>query len=327
MNTSNTLPRPFFILLCILLLAMGSCSTDAPDDDSPQSQEQGTDENPAPEDNAARLAAKQLYEDLYLSSSSTPSDNPWTGDEPSCNPGSIPTATRDKILMRLDYYRKAVGLNNTIAEDTDKSAKAQEAALMMNSNNALDHFPPNSWKCYTPGGDEAAGKSLLALTRNAEAINAYIRDQGSNNGPVGHRRWLLWPRLQEIGIGNTDRSNAIWVIGNAGSVPADSPEFIAWPPKGYVPNNLVFPRWSFSLADADFTAATVSMTDEDGNSVSLSLEPLNSDFGDLTIVWVPQGISTNNTTDTTYMISLENVVLNGVPNSYMYEVTLFDPSE
>ena len=325
MNTPNIHFKPFFILVCILLI-LGSCSKDASDNDSPEPQEEGTGENPAPVDNSARLAAKQLYEDLYLASSSTSADSPWTGDEPSCNPGSIPATTRDKILMRLDYYRKAVGLNNTISEDPDKSTKAQDAALMMNSNNALDHFPPNTWKCYTSDGDEAAGKSLLALTRNAEAINAYIRDQGSNNGPVGHRRWLLWPRLQEIGIGNTDRSNAIWVIGNAGSVPADNPEFIAWPPEGYVPNSLVFPRWSFSLADADFTATTVSMTDQNGSAISLSLEPLNSDFGDLTIVWVPQGISTADATDITYTVTLENVVLNGAPNTYTYEVILFDPN-
>ncbi|MEO0525679.1 MAG: CAP domain-containing protein [Bacteroidota bacterium] len=320
--------RSFSIVLFILPILLGSCSddsSDTTDNGNPQQEEQGVDENPTPTNNTARLSAKQLYEDFYVASATTASDSPWTGDEPSCNPGEIPQETKDKIQMRLSYYRQAVGLNNTIAENPTKSTKAQQAALMMNSNNNLDHFPPNSWKCFTTDGSEGAGNSLLALSRNAEAIDAYIRDQGANNFPVGHRRWLLWPRLQEIGIGNTDRSNAVWVLGNAGSVPADNPEFIAWPPQGYTPNSLVFPRWSFSVANADFTTTSIAMKDENDQNISLSIETLDNAFGDRTIVWVPDGVTTNISADTSYTVSLQNVIVDGESRNYEYEVILFDP--
>ena len=250
----------------------------------------------------------------------------WTGDEPSCDAGSVTQETKDKIFRRLEYYRRAVGLLNTVAENTTKSQKAQLAALMMHANNQLDHAPPNSWKCYTEDGKEGAGNSLLTMINNAEAIDSYIRDFGADNGPVGHRRWLLWPRLQEIGIGNTDQANAIWVIGNAGTPPADAPEFISWPPEGYVPDRLVFPRWSFSIAGADFTGTRVSMTDKDGKNVSLQLEALSNSFGDRTIVWVPEGIDNSVSEDTFYTVTLEDVDIDGELKNYEYQVFLFDPN-
>ena len=69
-------------------------------------------------------------------------------------------------------------MENTVTENVDQSAKAQKAALMMKSNNKLDHFPPASWSCYTEEGSEAAGKSNLTMTKNAEAIDSYISEPG-----------------------------------------------------------------------------------------------------------------------------------------------------
>jgi len=278
-------------------------------------------------DDTARASAKKLYEDYYLASASNSSDVAWTGDEPSCEAGSVPQATKDKILMRLDYYRQAVGLNNTIAESVTKSEKAQQAALMMHANGTLDHFPPDNWKCFTEDGKQAAGNSLLTSISNANAIDSYIRDQGAENGPVGHRRWLLWPRLQEMGIGNTNRYNALWVLGNAGTRPADAPEFITWPPEGFVPKQMAFPRWSFSIANADFTETTITMKDKNGASIAIETEELSGQYGDNTIVWKP-AISTNTIVeDEIFLVSLQDVGIGGETQDFEYEVILFDPND
>ncbi|MEX0290522.1 MAG: CAP domain-containing protein [Flavobacteriaceae bacterium] len=308
----------YYNIALLSLFLCFSCSKDSNDPGEPID---------IPTDNTARQAAKKLYEDFYLTSVTDGNDPSWSGDEPSCNAGSTPEAIKDKIFMRLTYYRSVVGLNNEISENPTKSSGAQQAALMMKANNQLEHFPPNSWKCYTEAGKDGAGSSLLTMSRNAEAIDSYMRDQGANNGPVGHRRWLLWPRLQEIGIGNTDSSNAIWVIGNAGTAPADAPEFIAWPPEGYIPDNMVFPRWSFSITGADFTATKISMKDQDGASISLQIEPLNNAFGDRTIVWVPSAVSSNVTEDTAYSVTLEDVEVDGELRDYEYTVILFEPND
>lgn len=272
----------------------------------------------------ARNSAKKLYEEFYLASKTESGDVAWSGDESTCTPGTVPQQTIDKIFKRIEYFRKAAGLSNTILENETKSDKAQHAALMMKSNGTLDHSPPTSWKCYTAKGKDGAGNSLLTQSKNAEAVDSYIRDAGTENGPVGHRRWLLWPRLQEIGVGNTNSTNAIWVLGNAGTRSPDTPEFISWPPQGYAPKQLTYPRWSFSIANADFTATTVTMKDATNKSVELNIEELNNIYGDRTIVWVPS-INTNSfTEDTVFKVSLKNVGVGDEIINFDYEVVLFD---
>lgn len=323
MKLPTSLSAGYLLFVISFLILITSCSKEASEQDDIQQIEP---EQEIPIDNVARLEAKNLYLNYYLTSQTSGSDIAWTGDEPSCDPGIVPEPTKAKILQRLDYYRKAVGLNNIISENMSKSDKAQMAALIMNANNQLDHDPPSSWKCYTTEGKEGAGNSLLTMTKNAEAIDSYIRDQGADNGPVGHRRWLLWPRLQEIGIGNTNRSNAIWVLGNAGTPTADAPDFVSWPPEGYIPDRLVFPRWSFSIAGANFSSATVLMLDANNNTINLQIEPLSNSYGDPTVVWIPENINTNVTTDASYTITLKDVEINGVLMDYSYQVTLFDPN-
>ena len=305
-----------FVFLTIVLV-LNACSKDTNIISEDEQQEQSS-------DNTARLAAKKLYDDHYVASKSQTSDIAWSGDEPSCNAGSVSQSTKDKIFKRLTYFRKAVGLNNTLEENAVKSEKAQKAALMMYANGALDHFPPESWKCYSTEGKQAASSSLLTQYKNAEAIDSYMRDYGENNGPVGHRRWLLWPKLQEIGIGNTNATNAIWVLGNAGTPPADAPEFISWPPKGYSPKHLAYERWSFSIASVDFSATTISMKDKNNQSVSLSIEELDTQYGDRTIVWKPSININAITEDTSYTVTLKNVGVNDQMQEFEYEITLFD---
>jgi uncharacterized protein YkwD len=275
-------------------------------------------------DQTAREAAQKLYEDYYEASKTKPSDIAWSGDEPSCNAGAVPESTMGKIFMRIEYFRKASGLNNVIVENKTKSEKAQQAALMMKSNGTLDHFPPENWKCYSNSGKDGAGNSLLTQTRNAEAVDSYMRDAGAANGPVGHRRWLLWPKLQEVGVGNTDSTNAIWVLGNGGTVPNDAPEFISWPPKGYTPKQFAYPRWSFSIPNADFTGTNITMKDQNNQAVALSIEALDNAYGDRTIVWVPSLNINTITEDATFTVSLKNVSVGEELKDFDYQVILFN---
>ena len=305
-------------LLAFSSLFFLSCSNDSPDIEN--------EELSTSLDKTERAAAKKLYVDFYLASASDPSTIAWTGDEPSCEPGTVPLATKDKITMRLAYYRKAAGLNNEVMEGLVKSEKAQRAALMMHANGSLNHSPPNSWKCFTEDGKQAAENSLLTSTSNASAIDSYIRDRGVENGPVGHRRWLLWPRLQEIGIGNTSRYNALWVLGNAGKAPIDAPEFIAWPPQGFVPKPLVFARWSFSIAEADFTRTKISMKNKNGSSIGIEMETLTGIYGDNTIVWRPDIDIDTISEDTSFVVRLQDVGINGQDENFEYQVVVFDPA-
>ena len=156
-----------------------------------------------------------------------------------------------------------------------------------------------------------------------------MRDPGSNNTALGHRRWVLYPRQVEMGTGSTGNANDLWVIGNFGARPA-SPEFVAWPTAGYVPYQLVYARWSFSLntgSSVDFTNASVTMT-RGTTPISLTRLANANGYGDNTIAWEPAGISTSaGMADQTITVDIKNVTLAGVARDYRYTVTIIDPAQ
>jgi len=252
----------------------------------------------------------------------------WTGDIATCTPGTISQDAINKTLIRINYFRRCVGLNDNITFDATKSLKCQQAALMMQANNALNHYPPTTWTCWTQDGSDAAGSSNIASGYTPPgAITAYIQDNGTSNNFVGHRRWILFSTSKVMGLGHTSTYNALWVTGNGGNpVPANLPVFIPWPPKGYVPAPLVFAKWSFSKRLADFTNAQVAMTDSAGNAIPLTIIS-NTDigYGDNTIVWEPTGINTTSTTDVKYNVTVSNVNINNVDSTYTYKVTIIQP--
>ncbi|MFA5265920.1 MAG: hypothetical protein WC378_19030 [Opitutaceae bacterium] len=115
--------------------------------------------------------------------------------------------------------------------------------------------------------------------------------------------------------------------------PAVRDTFVAWPPKGYVPYHVVFPRWSFSYPGANFSAASVTMT-RDGSSIQATPEPISSGVGENTLVWVYDGLdaATNSSahakpaSDTVYAVRVSNVIVGGLANTFDYSVTVFDPA-
>jgi len=279
--------------------------------------------------NSTSRSKQQIIDDYnsnYLGSEVTSLG--WTGSVSGCNAGSVSSDADAKVVQRVNFYRRQVGLPDQITIDSSVKSKVQEAALIMLANNTLTHSPTSSMTCYTTGGAEAAGKSNLGYgNHSSTTVTSYIQDAGSGNSAVGHRRWILYSKLNKVGHGSTSSTNALWVIGySAGSTTA-LPEFVSWPPKGYVANSLVFSRWSFAIPNqsANFSAATIVMTDSSGGNISLTKETLANGYGDNTIVWVPTGINTNSTTDITYKVSISGVTIGTSSKSYSYDVTLFSP--
>lgn len=274
-----------------------------------------------------RLQVRDAYRVGFAETQTTLAELAWTGDAATCQPGEPSAIARTKAQTRLNYIRAIVGLP-AVSFDSTLSAKAQAAALMMHAQGALNHFPDSSYACYTEAGRQAAGKSNLYLGRwGAAAIIGYVEDPGVNNGPLGHRRWILYPRAKSFGHGFTDRADALWVIGANNPRPAD-PAFVAWPNAGFHPIDLVFPRWSFALPGAGWASAKVSMTDPSGQSISLTqLAPVNG-YGDNTLAWEPVPGSYPRTTreDLAYTVRIDSVKVGSEFRSFSYTVTMFDPT-
>lgn len=274
-----------------------------------------------------------FHQNVYRASEDYAAKLGWTGDLSSGIPGTTSEAFKEDVRRRVNYYRALAGLPGDIIFNATKSAKCQQAALMMSANNALDHNPPTSWIFYTVGGNEAAGKSNLALGYyGPAAIDGYMVDPGSGNEPVGHRRWLLYPQSREMATGDIPRSgsynssNVLWVIGDYKPVPPA--KFVAWPNEGYVPAPVVPARWSLSYPNADFSNASVSMS-RNGTNVSLTViyrsTTKTPNYGDRTIVWEPSGLPTTVTGDLAYLVSVTGIKGTGVPTSKSYTVRIFNP--
>jgi uncharacterized protein YkwD len=263
----------------------------------------------------------------------------WTGDHASCNPGSTSLDFRTAVLHRINYFRAMAGLPATVTLRDDYNAKAQAAALMMSVNNQLSHNPPTTWQCYSDAGHQGASNSNLYLgVYGWNAISGYMRDPGSGNYFVGHRRWVLYPQTQEMGTGDIppagghSPANALWVFDSHlwESRPATRDEFVAWPPRGYVPYQVVFARWSFAYPSADFSNAIVTMT-SGGSNVSLTQSPVVNGYGENTLVWIPLGLSDSASwpkpaSDITYTVSVQNVKIGGQSRTFSYDVIVFDPT-
>ena len=276
-------------------------------------------------DSRSRTEVLNAYDTAYLTSALSSDDLGWTGDVTGCVPGTLAPVVYERTLQRINYFRHLVGLPTNVAYDDDRNAKCQQAALMCLANRALNHSPPSSWTCYTAYGDEACGRSNLSSASAAGAIRGQIADGGSGNYAVGHRRWILYSKARTFGIGSGSSYCALWVLGNSSnSIPADMPDFIAYPPAGYVPAPLVFNRWSFGIPGADFRSAQVSMSGPDG-AVSLTKEEVSHNtYGDNTVVWVPSGINTTSTPDVSYTVTVSNVQ-SAPRTSYTYTVTIAKP--
>ena len=275
------------------------------------------------------------YEEIYLPT--TVDDPQWTGSAENCDRGTIPQSVQDKVLARINYYRLMVGLPGDVTFDTELNDKCQAAALMFLRNQSLSHDPPTSWSCWSNDGFEAAGNSNIGLgdgntpVHCTKAIDLYINDNESGNASVGHRRWILYSKAKVMGHGSTSRSDALWVTGNtANSIPEDLPDFISYPPPGYTPHPLCYRKWSFSVPEANFEHSSVVMTNQDGESITISVQhrsiPGEAIIGDNSIVWIPT-ILNNDDTEVCFQVTISNVELFNEVYNYSYIVTLIPIDE
>jgi hypothetical protein len=108
--------------------------------------------------------------------------------------------------------------------------------------------------------------------------------------------------------------------------------FVAWPPPGYIPFEVVYPRWSLFLRGADFSAATVAMQ-LDGKPVSSSIIYAEASGNRSALpdwkglVWEPALDLDALERATTHRVdvTIGNVQRSTGPQTYNYTVLLFAP--
>ena len=256
-----------------------------------------------------------------------PASDGWTGNIATCTPGTVSQAYLDATLTRTNYFRTMAGVPDVTFSAADNT-EAQASALIQSANGALNHHPPSTGTgstCWTQLGSDGAGASNLTLgTEGPTAIDSLVYDGNA----LGHRRNMLDPSITTMGSGSIPTNNGFsssesQLVLTTPSVtrPAVRTGFVAWPPAGFVPYEVVYPRWSFSLPGADFTSATVTMQ-HNGTSVpvqircvdpNVSNDPNCGQFAEPAISWTPNNLADGASwpkpaADDPYNVTISNVV-------------------
>ena len=160
-----------------------------------------------------------------------------------CDPGTISEGSIQDGLRRTNLYRWMVGLP-PVSENKALRAKMQACAVLEAENTPFQggvknpHHPQPSAKCYSRDGASMAGSSNLSwgVGSPAQSVDQYMADRGVAS--LGHRLWLLSPRLGSTafghakGAGRYRTASCQHVFGSGGRA---RPDFVAYPPQGFVP--------------------------------------------------------------------------------------------
>ncbi|MBX3102783.1 MAG: CAP domain-containing protein [Bacteroidetes bacterium] len=243
-----------------------------------------------------------------------------------CTPGTVSTGMQDTLLQRVNYYRRLCGLD-MITLNAEANASIQAAALMFQANNSASSNPPSTWQCYTAAADSAAQRCRLSgSAKGTEAIDFWMQDTGAGNTACANRRWILYTRATQFGVGGNDRYTLLCTADHYQDKPG-LPDYVAWPPARFIPSPLVPSRWSFSQPGADFSTCTIEMSGPAGSSpVVLQKNFINPNFGDATVTWdianlplpPPGGLIK-------YQVSINGVRKDNQTRNYAYVVSVFNP--
>lgn len=249
----------------------------------------------------------------------------WTGSTSHCDAGTTTQEFKEDVLERVKWFRAMAGVDSNITLNLASSRLAQEAALVMKANNDLSHEPPDYWDCFSSDAYEGASHSNLFLgVFGVPSIDGYIEDPGADNFIVGHRRWILDPTLSEIGTGDTNYSNALFVINDNTREDFTTREpdgFVMWPPRGFVPRDTIFPRWSISHPAANFSNATVKIEYRGHTKVINNPYSDNDSYGNLhTLVfnWIRPTKGTGSA-----VVTVSGIEVYGTRRTVTYEVRPF----
>jgi hypothetical protein len=234
---------------------------------------------------------------------------------------------------------------------TLKSTAAQDAALMLirnynsatGNNPAMNHNPPKSVIGWSEAAWNANAKGNLAFgIFGPGAITEYMIEEysaGSTtstwNTLVGHRRWIVFPEAADFATGDQPGAsvqrpptNVFYVAQKPGEqVPDPTPGFVTYPSPGFFPAQINSRYWSLSRAGADFSAATVKVTDAAGKPVAITNIQRNGSFGDPAIIWQVTGSAAARKvfSDTRFNVSITGIAGTDIPSSFNYSVTLINP--
>ena len=168
---------------------------------------------------------------VYATSTYSREPNTTAG---SYDPGALSNETLQSNLAAVNLVRYIAGLNYDVTLDNSYSEMAQATAFINYLNGSISHEPKRpdgvSDELYNLGYEGGSHTNLGMGYGNfgASLINGYMCDSrpNSNLECVGHRRWVLYPRMGKAGFGQVGRSFAMYAHDSSRSATETR---VAWP--------------------------------------------------------------------------------------------------
>lgn len=194
--------------------------------------------------------------------------------------GVLSTIHLQKAIESVNMMRMIAGLPS-VGYNPVYTSQAQQGAVILAANNTLDNYPSQpsgmdnnfyvagrtaTQKSNIASGSYESWRSLAWFTQK------FMEEKAPGNlANVGHRRWILDPRMGSTGFGYaTNKSNmayAVIYVEDKGVLPPDY-DFISWPASGNFPQEFCQgdTPWSVTLNPDRFDVSKMNI-----NNVKVSL--------------------------------------------------------
>lgn len=143
--------------------------------------------------------------------------------------GEVKSSVLYEALAELNYIRWLIGVPNDVTLNTEYTRKAQHGAVLLDALNTLTHTPGRpsdmdtsfyelGYDATTHGNIAVAqmyyGSQVYGNMSLSYSTKLYMHDSDTHNiSALGHRRWLMNPRLKQTGFGiSTRRGYAVTYV-------------------------------------------------------------------------------------------------------------------
>lgn len=195
-------------------------------------------------------------------------------------PGQLSDTSLDNALHLVNVIRYTAGVPSDVTLDDAYTEYAQAASLICSLNGEISHYPKQPQgvpEALYQAGYKGASSSNLALgpSELAGSVFAWMDDNDASNiDRIGHRRWILDPRMKKTGFGAVGSCAAMYAIDGSGDTKIS--DFVAWPaqntPVEFMSMRYGYP-WSVGLgkdyAVKDESKVTVTLKQSGTNNIWL----------------------------------------------------------
>ena len=174
------------------------------------------------------------------------------------NPNAPDREPLARALAKLNTYRYICGVPSDVTLSDRYIDLCQHGAEVMAKLNQMTHSPARpegvSDEFYELGKAGCGQSNIFSSPDILASVDAYMDDSdGGNIDRVGHRRWVLHPRMAQTGFGASGSFSAMYSFDATRKETPDF-DFVAYPPPGYCPRDMFSPNraWHVSVNPAHY---------------------------------------------------------------------------